>query len=638
MVSPRPRIALLPCSTPEGEPRAALAARGLALELCEFLKPGGEVVLLTGTMMDDDGRKRDLVSFNEPLDAEAVSEIVRLADDLEGVSCVISGSLSLYADSLSVTLVVLDEAGGFSRGEASCTARQGALARELGPMFAETAKLAGVNLAADYQPGTENLEAWLGLLETRAHKLACELGALDTGARPYEPALRALKLDRAFTRARDRLGELCLACVIERGMKPEPALEALDTAVRIAGNDWLSVRARAHLCSAMGRHEEAGRLFARLVKSDTQAPDNEDRWRAALNSGRAFNLARLHEAATRMLRIAMEFAPQKAEAVLECARASLGLGENAVAERLLRRAVDLNPKLTVARLHLANLFSRTNRPGEACDQYLAMLAEPELAREIYIEAAEFMHGHGLNDTFERVARRFAQDHATEPLAHLLLATALNAQGRHEDARRALDQAELCTGVDQHRDILQRQRRHAEHPEIEARLKQAAELALGDDPKAGEARFAELLKDHPDFWEVRLLRGIVLTRLDRMAEARSELESVRAGRVSVEAEKQLTLVYARQGETVLALDAARRAYAAAPDDAVTASNLAAALMDSNELAEATKYARIAMTLSPGDETCRQLLEQIESRYSRRGLLGNLVAGARYLTRFFTRRGK
>ncbi|MCC6573833.1 MAG: tetratricopeptide repeat protein [Planctomycetes bacterium] len=644
-----PRIAVIPFSTGPNESRAALTGRGLALELIEWLRGAGlETVLLTATHTDDDGGRRALVAFSEPLDAQTIADIVALDEgesdeepeditQAPGIQTVISGSLRLTPVGLAATVEITDTVAVYSKGSVEGELVPGNFFEAVQKFFNDIAQQAGLDKIEPYDPGTKIYKAWEHMLLTRAYKLAAELGVLDPEIpQPYKEPLAGIKLDPAYKTIRDRAGELALTLVIERGFDAHQGLKAMDEITRATGHDWKSWRVRAQLLSAAGKHAESARTFVRLVKGDNQAPEKSAQYQAALDAGREFNAAGKHDDAVRLLQRAMESRELKVDAIVESGSAYAGLNAEVVAERLWQRALELDSGAVAARLNLAHHYRNKDDTERAAKEYAKLLEVEGLPRDMLAEAAEFFFSHQLYDTAVAAADQFAREYPGDPIAHVLKASAFNALGRHPEAINELNQAELCAGVSALKDIVTRQRRYAEHPDSEKRLRELADFVFGEEVGKAEEGLRTLVKDYPDFWEASMLLGITLRRQERWEDARVAFEQARTGRDVPGADKELTGIYSKLGQPEKALECAKRAFDSTPDDAEIVANYAAALLESGEMAEAYKHAKRAEELDPEDAVTRKLLDIIESKYLKRGFVGSVAAAARYLTRKFRRK--
>jgi tetratricopeptide (TPR) repeat protein len=518
------RFALIPFASRSDDDRSARIGQGLSLELADWLREVQEdVPLLTSAHTDEDGAWRKLVNFQDELAPSAVCEIVDIVrnDDedgqLEDLRLVAGAVLDVTYREDSVLAVkgeitVTDVVASFNTDRIDIDLSPANFRAAVRGLFGEIAAALQIEPKAPYDARTDSFNAWLNVLITRALRLAGELGALDRDEEDlYRPAIEAAQLDPAFDAARERLGELAQVLVLERGFDPGPATLALDKVVKRVGRDWKSERVRGQLLMVADKPALAARSFCLLIKGKLEAPTREERLHAALMAGRAFNQASRHAEAQRVLGLAMQGEQYKVEAIVEAGTSSAGLGEALVAERLWLRAIELEKNSVPARLHLAHLYRRQGKPEKAAGQYEGLLSAPELPREVFADAAEFFVLNQMHETACATAERYATQYPGDAIAHVLLASSLNALGRHKRALKALDQAELCTGVGEIESLVERQRRFAEHPESEAEFRRLADEALSGDAPAAEAGLSELVRRFPEFWEVQYFLGVALRR-------------------------------------------------------------------------------------------------------------------------------
>ncbi|MCG3183537.1 MAG: Lipopolysaccharide assembly protein B [Planctomycetes bacterium] len=637
-------IAVIPFSTRISDELAGHVARGLSLELSDWLTDqGGECLVLTSAQTEEDGAWRKLVSFNEELSSEAVNELIHGIPDENGhepeFKLVVSGIIeqiadTQYQDGLHIAISVTDLSGGFSRGRFTADLMPASFGDSIAGLFRQVAEALGLAAKSPYATITRNFQAWLNLLITRALILAAEVGAVARDAKGvYNPALEALRLDPAFTVARDKLGDLAQALVLERGFEAGEAVKALDQAVARSGADWRTLRARGHLMLAANEPSNAAKAFCQVLSGKFEAPDKSERMRAALLAGKAFNLAERHVEAQRVLSVAMQAENLRVEAIVESATSSAALGENAVAERLWRRALELEPQSIAARLYLARLYRSRGEADKAAEQYEELIKAPGLPREVFADAAEFFVVNGRHEQALGAAERYADEHPGDAIAHVLMASSLNALGKHKRALKSLEKAEVCVGVEEIRDLVTRQRRYAEHPDAEQRFRAGADAALTGNPERGEAEMRELLARFPEFWEAHLFLGIALRRRQKWLEARGVLEHLKANQQLPGIDKELTGIYSQLGQPGKALECAKQAMDAAPEDPTLLTNYAAALLENDKIDEAAKYAARAEMLMPGDEPTRKLQELIKLRMTKRGMIKNFAATIKEATSWF-----
>ncbi len=630
-------VALIPFSTRLPEEHAAHVARGLTLDLSDWLKDRGtEPLVLTSAQTEEDGAWRKLVSFADELSPEAVQEFVtglprEGEDPASDFAVAISGLLEPVAEGtaldrgLRLVVTVTDIAAGFTRGRFIAEPTQTTFQEEITRLFQQVAGALHIETTNTYEPGTRHYQVWLNLLVTRALILAAEVGAVPRDATGlYEPALEAAQLDPTCAIVRDRLGELCAALVLERGFEPKDAVGALERVMRRVGADWKSHRVRGQLMLAAGDPGQAAKSFCQIIQGRFEAPEKLERQQAALLAGKAFNLADRHLEAQRVLRVAMEAPNLKVDAIVESAASSAAMGEAAVAERLWQRALELEPQSMPARLHLARHYRAQGKLDDASSQYVSLVKQPGLPREVFADAAEFFVVNQLHENALLAAERYVDEHPGDAIAHVLLASALNASGRHKRAITALEKAELCVGVSDLNDLVVRQRRFAKHPESETRFRALAGDSVEGDAATAESGLRELLAQWPDFWEAHMFLGIALRRQQRWTEARDVLEELRKQHALPGIDKELTGIYSQLGHPDKVLECAKRAMDAAPEDPTLLTNYAAALLENDEVDEAMKYAQRAELLMPGDAPTQKLLELIEMKMRKRGLLGNFRA--------------
>jgi tetratricopeptide (TPR) repeat protein len=323
----------------------------------------------------------------------------------------------------------------------------------------------------------------------------------------------------------------------------------------------------------------------------------------------------------------------KVDAIVEAGSSSAALGEAKVAERLWLRAIELDRHSVPARLHLAHLYRREARAEDAAAQYEALLSAPELPREVFADAAEFFVVNRMHETACATAERYAGEYPGDAIAHVLLASSLNSLGRHNRALKALEQAELCAGVSQIEPLVARQRRFAEHPEAEAEFRRLADVALSGDAAEAEKGLAGLVKSYPDFWEAHYFLGVSFRRQKNFDDARASFEMLQKDHPLPGLDKELTGVYSALGQLDKALEAAQRAIDAAPDDPTAMTNYSAALLENNRLDEALKYAQRAAAIMPDDPVARKLIDLLEAKFKKRGLVANFKSVWREATSWF-----
>jgi tetratricopeptide (TPR) repeat protein len=183
---------------------------------------------------------------------------------------------------------------------------------------------------------------------------------------------------------------------------------------------------------------------------------------------------------------------------------------------------------------------------------------------------------------------------------------------------------LCTGVDEYAGLITRQRRYAEHPNVEEEFRDLAEKAIKGEAPTSEKGLRKLTKKFPDFWEAYLFLGIAQRRQEKWEQARDTLEKLRKENELPGIDKELTGIYSKLNQPGKALECAKRAMESAPEDPTLITNYAAALLENDKLDEALKYARRAEMYIPDDAATKKLNELIRMRMEKRGLIRNMGA--------------
>ncbi|MDH5641863.1 MAG: hypothetical protein OEY28_11270, partial [Nitrospira sp.] len=575
--------AIIPFSTSPDDTEAARLARGLAMELRDWLiEQGHDAILMASAKTEDDSAWRRLVSYTDDLDAETACEIVEMARMQAGrendkARMVLSGRLDLErcgsgdVISMRVRVDVTDAAAILRRGSCDVKLVEAGFEEDLARVSGEAAALAVTTIEDGYRPGTASFKAWVQFLLLREAALAAELGALDgetTDDEIYTPALEATRLDPGLVAVRDRLADLCEILVRDRGRDPGLALKALGKVADRVGEGWRSLQTQGALHTVAGEHSKAAKAFVSVMVGKHQAESDEDRLRAALEAGRSFNRAGRHVEAQRVLRAAMRSEELKADAIVESANASASVGELIVAQRLFERALEIAPGHVLGRYNLALIYRIKGEERKAAKQFERMTRLENVPREFFADAVEFFASRRSDKGGGGallVAQRFADAWPGEALAHIFHASALNKVDRRKDALAALERAELCSDAGRYNAMLTRQRRAAEHPESEAELRVAATAALEGDPEEGYRKCEALLELHGDFPEAEFFRAVASRRLDRWEEAKDAFEELASSSELPGIDKELTGIYAHLGDKDASLAAAQRAYEADPGD-------------------------------------------------------------------------
>ena len=245
-----------------------------------------------------------------------------------------------------------------------------------------------------------------------------------------------------------------------------------------------------------GRHQEAIDLFRRALRNDEKR--RQGKWRALLRTARYWGLlkeaGRAEESgdlatAERRLREALAIDLREATGIARLGRVRAARGEAQEAERLFRRALDLEPDNTTALRGLVALYRGQGRVVEA----LALLdgLEPKQRRAL---------GEGLGPLRAALLRDLADRHL--------------AAGDTEAARLALLRAIQADPTDP-------------WPRYDlARL-----YARTGEPERGVELFRRGVGLRPDDPEMRYAHALYLASLDREPEALAQLDAIPEERLS-----------------------------------------------------------------------------------------------------------
>ena len=209
-------------------------------------------------------------------------------------------------------------------------------------------------------------------------------------------------------------------------------IAALTTAARTVPADPARWRALADACFRAGRVQEADAAYQQHILVSVNDPALR---RAALDL--AGN--RLAEA-ERVLKPYLKVHPTDVAAIRMLAELAARIGRFDDAESLLGRALELSPGFGAARLNLAVLLLRRNRPEEALEQAERLLAdEPENPAYLNIEGVIRAKIGDYGDAAERFAAVLAA-RPHQPRVWLSQGHALKTLGRQAEAVAAYRQA------------------------------------------------------------------------------------------------------------------------------------------------------------------------------------------------------
>jgi tetratricopeptide (TPR) repeat protein len=379
-------------------------------------------------------------------------------------------------------------------------------------------------------------------------------------------------------------------------------------------------RAAAQVLVAAENRTHAPALLARLsARGLLRATQSGPNWSAiASHLGENAIAAELIEAETRKH-------PKNADSWRRAAQVHVAAGNEAAAERALRRALELAPEDFDTRLSLASLLSGSKRV-DAADKILA--AAPEHSDRVYAARIANAAAEPSSRLLRRIARALERASKEEVSSRAFLLGQLAELGeRNDDAiawydeqpagpawhdaqlRRAVLLAEHRKDADGMRRVLAtaRERAQSDEQRVDAFLLEAEMLAA--DPAAVAAVYAEALSKHPR--DVRLLyaRALHLVGVDDIDGAERDLRAIlRIDPDNPQVLNALGYTLAdrtdRYGE---ALQMIEKALAAHPDDAAFVDSMGWVQYRLGNLDKALEYLRRAYALAEDGEIAAHLAE-------------------------------
>lgn len=288
-------------------------------------------------------------------------------------------------------------------------------------------------------------------------------------------------------------------------------------------------------------------------------------------------------------------------------------GEDTAAEAHLRRALELDPDLTDARVKLGNVGARQGRFGEAAELYARALRERPDDRELRLKlASAWVNDRRLDAAIPLLEELVTRD-PLDAEAQVGLAEALEISGQRAAAearyRKALElPLETPAAARIHRGLGDFHRRggnletaassYRRAVELDPRLLSARErlaATLVDLGRLEEAleQFAEVVARNPDDVEARRGEAAILIFSGRLAEAKNRLESALAYRSdSLEPAHLLARILAAAPDPEIrdglrALELARQVFERRPSPAA-AETVAMALAEQGRFDEAARW--------------------------------------------------
>lgn len=610
----------------------ALAA-GLSLEVAAHLRSCGiDVAIAAPGEQDDDSAKVKLIAIAEELSTQQVLEYIEMADRDRSVHKAISGAIETIGDDIdsagfSLQLRAVNILGGFELLSVSGELKPDLFVERFRVLMSELAEACGLDEKTKWQASSNNFSAWLMALQLNAHATLAGLNALKAEpSQVYELALKAAKLDPSQTRLREHLVDFIRNTELERPTNPMAAGTALEAVCGKTEPDWDSLFCYGILMMNGSEPARAAKIFSLLLEDKFPPKGNNKKADAAMMAGIAFNHAERFGEAQRVLGIAMKDEGNRVDAIVESAKSSAGLGELAVAERLWKRATELDPQNEDAWMNLAQAALQHGRHEEGIKMFKKVAKLVDLSREAMIAIADIFMGIDDLTAAIEISRRYVDAHQGDALAHVTLATAYNKKGQHKMALKALEKAELCHGVEEFRSFIIRQQRVAEHPKIEELFKKTAADALDGDAQHAEKALQKIVDEHTDFVEARYFLGVAMRRNDKLSEAEEIFKLLLVESDLPGCHKELTGICAILGRSSEALEHAEAALEETPgeEDPTLFTNMAAALMENDRIDDALKFAQRAEMHMPEDAFTQRIMALLKNRMGKRGLLKNLKA--------------
>ena len=407
------------------------------------------------------------------------------------------------------------------------------------------------------------------------------------------------------------------------------ALAAWDREITVAESEWRDTRSNAASLRTAEQHLSLGQLYA-----------NRGRLADALAElGAASRLAptRADIHVLRALVLQRQGTPADTMAAFRSALA-LAPGDPVIAYHLFREALTTGNRSAAQEVSslLAAAYARLlqeQSPGKGTFTRLAPLQEgaPVLPYAAYREAYRAV-GRG---EYERAIAEFRKAAAGDPLlvdpaaGSTVMARAFDAlrQGRLTDAQSVLEQSRLPAESSEARRLLGLVLwAKSEYDKSIASLSSAITLspsderarltlarvlnAAGRDADA-ERALHETARVLPDSTLVHWWQALAYEQVNRLAEARQELEQVAAGAIFGESQLYTAIgrFAVRAADAPGAIDAFARAIRADPNDPATHKLLASALMQQDRADEAMAEFVAAVLIDPEDAAAHAGIGQI-----------------------------
>lgn len=209
------------------------------------------------------------------------------------------------------------------------------------------------------------------------------------------------------------------------------ALEEYRLALLADENNILAWNSLGVCLAGAGRSAEARRAFEEAVRHGPGEPAGH------YNLGTACAALGDTDEAAAQFRACLELDPGHVYACVRLGELAENRGDGAEARRLYERAAEADPAGSLPHRRLARLELRERHPDKARERlHQSLLRNPQDAFSLHLMARLYLDGGEDPELAETLARQSVALRPDRKAAWLELARALEAQGRHRDAREA----------------------------------------------------------------------------------------------------------------------------------------------------------------------------------------------------------